>query len=129
MPGSGVALGLMAPTNIGGAVISRLAKAMEGPAYTAVGLGVIGFQRAQVYRHELQKEMASRSAPVRQAVSDVAGDALQHLPEPARQLVDAMGNLVVELPGEARAICKEALALGRFALQAAGAPASRYTNR
>jgi hypothetical protein len=116
--------------------LGRLAKALQGPAYTAVGLGVLGFQRAQVYRHELQRRaegltsVVNRSAgSARQNVSDMAGEAFQHLPQPARELLDAAGHLVAELPAEARALAQEGLALGRFALRAAGTPASRYATR
>lgn len=122
---------LLPPLDLG-----RLAKAVEGPAYVAVGLGILGFQRAQVYRHQLQRRAGrltsgvnQGAASARQNVADMAGEAVQHLPQPARELLDAVGNLVNELPAEARALAQEALALGRFAVRAAGTPASRYAAR
>lgn len=109
--------------------LGKLARALEGPVYVAVGLGVLGFQRAQVYRRSLERAVERQAGPVRQAVTDLTGEATQHLPEPARDLLDAVSNLVNELPSEARALVNEAVALGRFVVQAAGAPASRYASR
>lgn len=105
--------------------LSKALRAAEGPAYVAIGLGVLGFQRAQVYRRALQE----RAAPVRQGLNDLASDAVQHLPEPARDLLDALGRVVTELPAEASALASEAVAIGRFALHAASAPASRLAAR
>lgn len=125
----------------------RLAKALEGPAYTAVGLGVLGFQRAQVYRVALQHKMGGlagqaqgalvdlahevdqRTSHMRESAGDLAGEAVQHLPEPARDLIDAVGHLIVELPAEAKGLAQEAVALGRFLFQAAGSPAARFASR
>jgi hypothetical protein len=127
--------------------MGEVAKVLEGPAYVTVGVGVLVFQRAQVYRREVERALGrrltdlgdraqrlghdvdERVAPARRAVADAASEAVQHLPEPARDLVDAVGNLFLELPSEAKALAKEAVALGRFALQVAGAPASRYVSR
>ena len=131
--------------------MAKAVRLLEGPAYVAVGLGVLGFQRAQVYRVALQNQLQglggsaqkaaqeaaqqllhdvrARTAPARQNASDVASEALQHLPDAARELVDAVANLVVELPGEAKSLAEEVAALSRFLVHAAGAPASRYASR
>lgn len=76
--------------------VARLPKVLEDGAYVAVGAAVLGFQRAQVARREMEK----RLPPL---VRDLEGG----------------------LPGEALAIAKEAVAFGRFALQVLRAPASR----
>ena len=116
--------------------INKVAKSLEGPAYIAVGFGVLGFQRAQVLRRAAEKQLQSvghdlgqRTATLRQAAADTAGEAVQHLPEAARELLGAAGNLVTELPSEARALGQEVIALGRFVLHAASAPAARYASR
>jgi hypothetical protein len=133
------------------AEITKAVRRLEGTAYVAVGLGVLGFQRAQVYRLALRRELGalggvaqkaaggavrqlaqdirSRTAPARQNAVDVGGEALQHLPDAARELLGAMANVVVELPGEAKALAGEVVALSRFVVHAAGAPASRYASR
>ena len=74
----------------------RLPKLLEDGAYVAVGTAVLGFQRAQVARRAVEK----RLPPV---VRDLERD----------------------LPREAAAVAKEAIAVGRFALQVLRAPASR----
>lgn len=141
----------MAEQPIGKEEINKIARALEGPAYIAVGFGVLGFQRAQVYRLALQHQLGAvggmareaglelarqltdevgrRTGPARQTAGDLAGEAVQHLPEAARDLLDAMGNLITELPAEAKGLVQEVAALGRFAMHAAGAPASRYASR
>jgi hypothetical protein len=130
----------MAERNLG-----RFAKALEQPAYVAVGFGVLGFQRAQVYRRACQlrlgalagtalagtrflgDELGQRLEPVRQTASGAAGDIAEHLPTEARDFVKAAGNLVADIPGEAREMMKEAVAFGRFALQVVQAPARRQS--
>lgn len=76
--------------------VANLPRALEDGAYVAVGAAVLGFQRAQVARREIEK----------------------HLPPLVR-------DLQRDLPGEALGIAKEAVAFGRFALQVLRAPASR----
>jgi hypothetical protein len=116
--------------------INKMARSLEGPAYIAVGLGVLGFQRAQVLRRAAQeqvqhlgRDLDQRTASLRRTAADTAGEAAQHLPEAARDLLGAAANLVTELPSEARALAREVAALGRFAMHAAGAPAARYASR
>jgi hypothetical protein len=86
---------------------TKAVKALEGPAFVAVGFGVLGFQRAQVCRHAVQRRLASQ------------------LPPEAVELAKATGGLVSSLPGEARELVKEALAVSRFALQVVRAPVAK----
>ena len=37
----------------------RVARTVEDTIYTAVGLGVLGFQHLQVQRHELKRSLSS----------------------------------------------------------------------
>jgi hypothetical protein len=127
----------MAEVNLG-----RIAKAFEQPAYVAIGYGVLGFQRAQVYRrsweHRVSKpeadqataasvrsEMREHPGPLRGTLNDIAGEVLEHLPTEAHDLLKAVGDLAGDLPREARGIVDEAVAVARFALRFAKAPASR----
>ncbi len=66
---------------------------LRDAAYIAIGLGVIGFQRAQVRREELAKQFASQRAavdavltPVRDAVESQIGAVAERLaiPRPPR---------------------------------------------
>lgn len=107
---------------------ARAAKVLEDPAFVAVGFGVLGFQRAQVCRHALQRRMGGLyddMAPLRQKVDDIAGDVASRLPPEAVELVKATGSLVATLPGEARELLKEAVAVGRFAFQVVRAPVAK----
>lgn len=107
---------------------ARAAKVLQDPAFVAIGFGVLGFQRAQVCRHVVQKRIRGLSddlAPWRQMVGDAAGGAATMLPPEAAELAKATASLVASLPGEARELAKEAVALGRFAYQMAWAPVAK----
>jgi hypothetical protein len=120
----------------------RIARGFGQPAYMAIGLGVLGFQRAQVCRHSLQRhfgELAStgqtttkafgddleqRLGPLVHSVAGRAQDIAEHLPTEARDLLGAVGNLTGDLPNEARAALGEAVSLARFALSVLRPPAA-----
>jgi hypothetical protein len=107
---------------------ARAAKVLEDPAFVAIGFGVLGFQRAQVYRHAMQQRVKGfygELAPVRRMVDDAAGGVAAMLPPEAVEMARATGGLVASLPGEARELAKEALAVGRFALQLVRAPVAK----
>ena len=113
--------------------MGRFAMTLEQPVYVAVGVGVLGFQRAQVLRRDLEQrakplvssaqagaqrlgsDLGGLLEPLRQVVGGATGDLIGHLPTPARDLLTAAGKLVSDLPGEARGAVEEAIAVGRFA--------------
>jgi hypothetical protein len=99
-----------------GASFGRVAKALETPAYVAVGFGVLGFQRAQVHRRQLQHEVARLTNTVNHKLGEVTGDVAERLPREARELLRAAGDLVQDIPREAGEAAKEAVALGRLVL-------------
>jgi hypothetical protein len=105
--------------------LASVAKALEGPAYVAVGFGVLGFQRGQVYRRALQRQLARMADAANQSMSAVTEDVVERLPPEAKDVVKAAGDLANDLPREAGDLLKEAIALGRFALKALQAPADR----
>ncbi|MEY2425423.1 MAG: hypothetical protein QOI61_995 [Actinomycetota bacterium] len=62
---------------------------LRDAAYIVIGLGVIGFQRAQVRREELTKQFAAQRAtldaaltPVREALEAQIGSVAERLPIP-----------------------------------------------
>ncbi len=107
---------------------ARAAKVSPGPAFVAIGFGVLGFQRAQVCRHAVQKRVKALYgdlAPVRQVVDDAAGGVASMLPPEAAELARATGSLIASLPDEARELAREAVAVGRFAFQMVRAPVAK----
>ena len=90
-----------------------VARALRDAAYTAVGFGVLGFQRAQVRRRELtsqlqtqRPEIESQLAQARGQLADLARD-LERRVEPA--LVDVserveplLDQIEARLPAQAR---------------------------
>ncbi|MGP8207240.1 MAG: hypothetical protein ACLQVK_14505 [Acidimicrobiales bacterium] len=104
---------------------AKAAKVLEDPAFLAIGFGVLGFQRAQVFRHAVQRQakyLYGDLAPWRQMVGEAATGVVSMLPPEAAELARATGSLMASLPGEARELAKEAVAVGRFAFQAVRAP-------
>jgi len=55
--------------------------------YTAVGLGILGFQQAQVRRRQLQKELARLVADLDERVEPVLDDIEAGLSDEVRPLV------------------------------------------
>jgi hypothetical protein len=54
---------------------SALFKTVEDTIYTAVGLGVLGFQHLQVQRQELKRSLSSTLESVEERLSDVVDRA------------------------------------------------------
>lgn len=50
--------------------LDELAKAIQDAAYVSIGLGVIAFQKAQVQRQELRKNVQGTIDQARSAVED-----------------------------------------------------------
>ena len=75
-------------------------KTVTDAGYIAIGLGVMGFQQAQVRRRELQERLESASGCVAECVRDVRGqvaglaDELGTKVEPlVEQVQDRLGDL------------------------------------
>jgi ElaB/YqjD/DUF883 family membrane-anchored ribosome-binding protein len=73
--------------------VSDITKTLKDAAYVAVGFGVLAFQKAQVQRRELEKqltkaaaELEERSKPVVEAVESSLDQIEGRLPEQAREV-------------------------------------------
>jgi hypothetical protein len=92
---------------------AEITKVAQDAAYVAIGFGVIGFQKAQVRRRELQSQLDSLSGqlPVTNARKEL-GKALKDLDAAFGQLierVDATFDPVSErLPAGAQAVVRQA---------------------
>jgi hypothetical protein len=105
--------------------LARLARQLEEPAYVAVGFGVLGLQRAQVYRRGLQRELYTALQRGLRQLKPLAGEVARRLPPEVGEVARATGEVASDLSREARELAKEAVALGRFAFQALRAQAGR----
>jgi len=78
-------------------VTEHLTQTMKDTAYVAVGLGVLGFQRAQVARRELTASLnadtSKLQAQVKAQVEDVSGAVEAQLSEVRTQLAKAVNSL------------------------------------
>lgn len=69
-----------------------LTKLAEDAAYVAVGLGVLGFQRAQVRRREMGKRLEKQLAGREMPVGDARKELSRTLKELDRQLEQVIGR-------------------------------------
>jgi hypothetical protein len=87
-------------------------KTVENALYTAVGLGVLGFQHIQVQRHELAKTLSSTLDGTRTAVE-------QHLSDLDERIDDRVDELLASveptLPDPVTDAARQAVLLGRVA--------------
>lgn len=97
-------------------ITKQVTKTAKDAAYVAVGLGVLGFQRAQVRRQEIAKQLASaRNQALRKQVEETRAQLsgrvkeLDQLVEATiTKLEDRLEPLEQRLPDQAREIVKQA---------------------
>ena len=105
-------------------ITDEITKTARDAAYVVVGLGVLGFQRAQVRRQELQKRMAEP----RGQIEDRLGEVRTKVTKRAKDVDDAVEQVIVRieaslepfedrLPDPARDLVKQAHAQAREARQ------------
>jgi hypothetical protein len=102
----------MAETNSTSDIAAELARRARDAAYVAVGLGVLGFQRAQVARHELLREDHVDEGVAR-ARREIATGAqrVSELLDSARALLSSqLEPLGAQLPEPARGLASKACA-------------------
>lgn len=84
----------------------NLLEGMKDAAYVAVGLGLLGFQRAQVRRREVMKQLSDAGVdPGAAGVADLAkllAELDKRMDPVVEQLDGSLGQLSEHLPAEAR---------------------------
>ncbi|HUC37254.1 MAG TPA: hypothetical protein VMR97_09035 [Acidimicrobiales bacterium] len=103
-------------------VTDEITRTARDAAYIAVGLGVLGFQRAQVRRQELLKLIAEPTGQVAERLDGVRGEfskQVKAVDEAVTQVIDRI-NASLEpiedrLPGQARDVVKQVHAFTREA--------------
>ena len=100
--------------NIPADVAGAAAKAAREALYVGVGLGVLGFQRAQVQRHELQRRLAGSPAfeagfnGARQVLATGREQLEGLVKEATRAAEQTVGPLDEQLPKVAREVTQRA---------------------
>jgi len=97
-------------------ITKQVTKAAKDVAYVAVGLGVLGFQKAQVRRQEFAKQLSStRNEALRKQVEETRaqlGGRVKELDQLVEatitKLEDRLEPLEQRLPDQAREIVKQA---------------------
>ena len=91
--------------------MTDLTKSLKDALYVAVGLGVLGFQRAQVRRVELTKQLdASRGQLDTQLT-----EARTQIVKVARTLEERLDEIEDKLPPQAKELVKQARLVAREA--------------
>ena len=107
----------------------KIAGALESPLYVAVGFGVLAFQRAQVRRRELQRQIGQLAQTLNdtlgQSSDGFPGSIAESMPKEAKDLLNAATDLAHDLPREAGDIVKEVVAIGRLMLKMRPVPGGR----
>ena len=98
-------------------ITEEISKTARDAAYVVVGLGVLGFQRAQVRRQELAKRLADPRAQVESALEDVRHQLTERVKDVDGRIEQAITRLEetwepVEqrLPAQARSLVEQARA-------------------
>ena len=67
--------------------MTDVAEKLKDSIYTAVGLGVLGVQQAQVARRDMQRELAKLAVEVVERVDPVLDDVEARLPDELRPVL------------------------------------------
>lgn len=105
-------------------ITEEISKTARDAAYVVVGLGVLGFQRAQVRRQELSKRLAEPRAQVEDKLGDVRGEFTKRVKGVDDRVEEAIARfeaslvpLEQRLPAQARALVEQARTQAREARQ------------
>ncbi len=88
--------------------IDDIQKTVRDGVYVSIGLGVIAFQKAQVRRQELKKQVESNLGGARSAVEDQIKTVEERL-EAVEERIDAvLDDVESRLPEQARTVMAQA---------------------
>src|SRR5205807_7338439 len=100
--------------------VTDVTQSLKDAAYVAVGFGVIGFQRAQVRRQELNKQLRQQrqqvEAQLKEARGQVAGlvKGLDGAVQPVRhQIEGSLDRIEERLPTQAKGLVRSARSLAK----------------
>ena len=105
-------------------ITDEITKTARDAAYVVVGLGVIGFQHAQVRRQELQQRLAEPRGQIEERLGEVRTKVTQRAKDVDDAVEQAIGRIEASLepfedrlPESARGLVKQAHAQAREARQ------------
>jgi len=105
-------------------ITDEITRTARDAAYVVVGLGVLGFQKAQVRRQELQKRLAEPRTVFEERLGDVRGGLTRRakdVDETVEQVIGrieaSLGPIEERLPVPARDLVKQAHVQAREARQ------------
>ncbi|MHB8681173.1 MAG: hypothetical protein ACYDA2_03645 [Acidimicrobiales bacterium] len=105
-------------------ITDEITKTARDAAYVVVGLGVLGFQRAQVRRQELAQRLADPKAQVEERIGEVRVEFTKRVKDVDERVEQAISRLEASfepleqrLPEQARALVSQARTQAREARQ------------
>jgi hypothetical protein len=93
----------------------EIPKMVEDTLYTAVGLGVLGFQRIQVHRQELKRSVSASLDDAREVVDDGLKTLEERLADLDDRFDEVFESVEPHLPEATRGPARQAVALAREA--------------
>lgn len=95
--------------------VDDIPRMVEDTVYTAVGLGILGFQRAQVQRQQLKRSLSSSCGEVRAALDDRVKLVEERLSDLDDRFDAVFETVEPRLPEPAREAARQAVTLAREA--------------
>jgi ElaB/YqjD/DUF883 family membrane-anchored ribosome-binding protein len=97
--------------------LDDLQKTVRDSFYVTVGLGVIAFQKAQVQRQELRKQLEDGVAGTQQTVSDSVKTVEERLEAVEHRIDEVLDDVEDRLPAQARLVMSQARSVAKDARQ------------
>ena len=88
--------------------IDDISKTVKDSLYVTIGLGVIAFQKAQVQRQELQKQVESNLSTTRAVVGDSLKTIQERLEAVEGRIDGVLDDVEQQLPEQARTVMRQA---------------------
>lgn len=95
--------------------IDDVQKAVRDSFYVTVGLGVIAFQKAQVQRQELRKQLEDGLGGAQQGLSDSARTVEERLEAVEHRIDEVLDDVEEKLPPQARLVLSQARSVAKDA--------------
>lgn len=90
------------------ASMADVKKTLQDAAYVAVGFGVIGFQRAQVRRQELRKQLVSRRQELEGRLGELKNRVEPVVKDLEQRIEPVLDDIEGRLPEQAKGIVQQA---------------------